>query len=225
MAYLHHTSSVQADFDRIALLSPTGWDHNSHYHPFLIKHIPPHCTATLDIGCGTGAFTRLLAQRSGQVLSLDLSPNMIRVAKQQSSHYANIDFQTADAITYDLPSNHFECIASIATLHHLPMETMLSKMKQALKKNGVIVILDLFETRGSVDFLGSVLSFPASKILKLIKTGQLREPGEVRDAWARHGNNDQYLSLPEIRRVCATILPGANIKKHLLWRYSIIWKK
>jgi SAM-dependent methyltransferase len=57
-----------------------------------------------------------------------------------------------------LPAAHFDCIVSIATLHHLPLELMLEKMKAALKENGVLLVLDLFKAESASDF---VLSIPA----------------------------------------------------------------
>jgi hypothetical protein len=62
-------TQIQADFDRIALLSTDAWDHNSHYHSFLLKHVPSPRAEALDIGCGTGSFARLLAQRCKRVLA------------------------------------------------------------------------------------------------------------------------------------------------------------
>jgi hypothetical protein len=44
-------------------------------------------------------------------------------------------------------------------------------------------------------------------------------------AWAEHGRTDQYRTLSQVRQSCAMILPKAQIKRHLLWRYSIVWKK
>jgi ubiquinone/menaquinone biosynthesis C-methylase UbiE len=218
-------SKIQADFDRIALLSRSGWDHNSHYHDFLLRQLPPHCTYALDIGCGTGAFSRLLARRSDRVLALDLSPQMIRVAKARSEQYSNIDFQVADATTWEFPAEQFDCVASIATLHHLPFEGTLLKMREALKINGTLIILDLFKAEGPSDVLTSALAVPANIILKWIKAGRLREPREVRQAWAEHGRGDSYPTLSQIRQVCASVLPEASVRKHLLWRYSIVWKK
>ncbi len=216
---------IRAGFDRIALLSGDGWGHNSHYHDFLLRQLPPHCTYALDIGCGTGAFSRLLASRSDRVLALDLSPQMIRVAKARSEQYSNIDFQVADATAWEFPAEQFDCVASIATLHHLPIEVTLLKMREALKINGTLIILDLFQAEGPSDVLTSALAVPANIILKWIKTGRWRESREVRLAWAEHGRSDSYPALSQIRRICAYVLPGARVRKHLLWRYSIVWKK
>lgn len=218
-------STIQADFDRIALLDNEGWDHNIHYHNFLLQHVPPHCREALEIGCGTGSFSRLLAARSNRVLAIDLSPQMIRIAKERSTQFSNIDFQVADVVSWEMPAEQFDCIVTVATLHHLPMEEMLAKMKNALRVNGVLLVLDLFRSEGLSDVITSALAVPVTIGLKLIRLGQLRTPREVREAWAEHGRHDVYLSLGQARNLCAETLPGAKIRKHLLWRYSIIWKK
>jgi SAM-dependent methyltransferase len=218
-------STIQTDFDRIALLSNEGWNHNSHYHGFLLRQFPAHCEYALDIGCGTGAFSRLLASRSDRVLALDLSPQMIQIARERSKAYANIDFQVADAMVWEFPTEQFDCIASIATLHHLPLEEMLAKMKAALRTNGTLVVLDLYEPAGLSGALTNVLAVPVGAALQLLKTGRLRQSREAREAWAAHGRHDSYPTLAQIRQTCASILPGAEVRKHLLWRYSITWKK
>jgi ubiquinone/menaquinone biosynthesis C-methylase UbiE len=224
MTMTESMSKIRADFDRIALLSGDDWSHNSHYHDFLLKQLPLHCMYALDIGCGTGAFSRLLARRTDRVLALDLSPQMIRIARERSEQYPNIDFQVADAMTWEFPAEQFDCVASIATLHHLPIEETLLKMREALKINGTLIILDLFQAEGLSDVLTSTLAVPAHIILRLIKTCHLREPREVREAWAEHGRSDSYPALSQIRQVCASVLPEARVRKHLLWRYSIVWK-
>jgi ubiquinone/menaquinone biosynthesis C-methylase UbiE len=218
-------SPIRADFDRIALLSQEGWNHNRYYHRFLLKQIPAHCRDALEIGCGTGAFARLLAQRSERVLALDLSPRMIQVARERSKQHPNVDFQVADAIEWEFLPAQFDCIVSIATLHHLPMDDMLTRMKEALRVKGTLIILDLFQAEGLSDVLTAAVAVPVHVVLMLVKTGRLRERREVRAAWAEHGRNDFYLTLSRIRRICAAVLPGAKVRKHLLWRYSIIWKK
>jgi ubiquinone/menaquinone biosynthesis C-methylase UbiE len=217
--------SVKADFDRIALLEDEGSNSNDFYHSFLLGELPPRCDSALEIGCGTGAFSRLLAERSKRVVALDLSPNMVGVARERSKQFRNIDFQVADAMTAELPSDEFDCIVSIATLHHMPTEPMLFKIKRALKANGTLAIFDLFEGEGFRDLAASALALPTAVLIRLVRCGRLRPPRQVREAWAEHGRNDKYLTVSEARRIYEEILPGAKVRKHLLWRYSAIWHK
>src|SRR6266581_2348691 len=138
-------SAVEKDFDRLALLDSDGWAHNNHYHRFLLRQIPENCDVAMEIGCGTGAFARCLGQCARRVVAVDLSSEMIRVARARSPDKSNIEFRLADITSQDLPSEHFDCIAIIATLHHLPLRDMLLNMKAALKPGGVLLVLDLFE--------------------------------------------------------------------------------
>ena len=179
----------------------------------------------LEIGCGTGGFARRLAERSQHVLALDVSPEMIRIAREQSAQFPNIEFQLADVRDVPFPIASFDCIATIATLHHLPFPEMLLKMKTALKPGGVLLVLDLFEPAGLSDSLLNLLAVPVSMSLRLIHQGRLLPRREVRDAWAAHERHDLYPTMSEVYALCASVLPGAKIKKHLLWRYSIVWKK
>lgn len=251
-------STVQKDFDRIALVSaasPDGAAHNDHYHSFLLRHVPSNCHNVLEIGCGTGTFARRLAEHSDHVLALDLSPEMIRIARERSAQFPdtdspntkfpniesptpnikfpNIEFELADVLERPLPVASFDCIATIATLHHLPFAEVLLKMKQALKPGGVLLVLDLFEparisdslAAGLSDSLLNLLALPVSAGPRLIHHGRLLPSREVRDAWAAHEVHDLYPTMSEVRAHCARILPDAKIKKHLLWRYSIVWEK
>jgi 2-polyprenyl-3-methyl-5-hydroxy-6-metoxy-1,4-benzoquinol methylase len=215
---------IQSDFDKLALLDVDSWDHNSHYHNYLLKQIPANATQALEIGCGAGAFSRQLSGYVDRVLALDLSPEMIKLAQQRSVQYSNIEYQIADVLTFDFPEQQFDCVVSIATLHHLPLESTLQKLRSALKPNGMLLVLDLYEAEGLRDWMQDLLAVPVHTILKLKHTGRIRETREVRAAWAAHGANDTYLSVSEVRRICDHLLPGANVRKHLLWRYSIVWQ-
>jgi SAM-dependent methyltransferase len=220
------TSNVRADFDRIALLAcDEGWSQNNHYHDFLLRHVPANCRRALEIGCGAGEFSRRLARLAGNVLALDLSPQMIRVARERSRELPNIDFKVTDAVAFDFPSEEFDVIATIATLHHLPLELMLAKCRSALKKNGVLLILDLFEPESLSDYLTSALALPVSLGFRLIRHHRLRPPATVRAAWAEHEQHDSFPKLSRVRALCAEALPGARVRRHLLWRYSVVWRK
>jgi ubiquinone/menaquinone biosynthesis C-methylase UbiE len=219
------TAKIREDFDQIALLSEGTWDHNSHYHGFLSRHMPPHCKVALDVGCGTGEFSRLLANRSERVIALDLSPEMIRIAQERSKRCPNIDFKAADATAYEFPHEHFDCIVSIAALHHIGLEEILPKMRKALKSNGRLILLDILREDGFSNMLLAIAAVFAAAFLRFVKTGRLREPLELRSVWDEHQQSESYLSLSQVRRICGSILPGATVRRHLLWRYSIIYTK
>ena len=86
-----YTDRVREDFDRLAVLSEGSvWDHNSHYHPFLLRQLPERLSEALEVGCGTGEFARLLAERSETVLAVDLSPRMIEAARVRSMDHPNV---------------------------------------------------------------------------------------------------------------------------------------
>jgi len=219
-------TDIQADFDRIALAEPTeGWNHNNHYHDFLLRYAPSHCTNALEIGCGKGEFARLLAQRSDHVIGIDLSGEMLRAARERSQAYPNIEYVQADIMTYDLPTAHFDCIASIATLHHLPLEALLPRLTAALKPGGVLLVLDLFQGEGLGDLFQNLAGLSLHLFLQQIKGSRQPQSAESRAAWDAHGSSDVYLTMRDVRRICADLLPGAQVTRHLLWRYSIVWTR
>jgi SAM-dependent methyltransferase len=216
--------TIRADFDRIALLPDDGWNHNHHYHDYLLRQLPARCSSALDIGCGTGAFARQLAGRAEHVLALDLSPRMIEIARERSASYPNIEYQVADILEWEFPRQHFDCIASIAAFHHLPMAALLPRVRGALGEQGVLLVLDLYKASTFMDYLVGAAAFPANGFARLAHSGRLTVPREVKEAWAEHGRHDRYLTLPEVRRLCTEHLPGAVVKRHLFWRYSLTWR-
>lgn len=218
-------SSIEADFDRLALLDDEGWTANNHYHEFLLKHVPANCQNALEIGCGTGAFARLLAARCQHVIGIDLSAEMIRVARSRSSWFENLEFELADAMSWKFAQSHFEFISSIATLHHLEQRQLLPKIKDALKPGGVFVLLDLVASSGITERMLDVIGLGVSSGLRLIHNRRLQPPPEVRKAWEQHGKHDHYSTIKQMQTLADEILPGASVKRHLLWRYTLLYRK
>ena len=218
-------SSVEADFDRLALLDEEGWTANNHYHNSLLKHVPANCENALEIGCGTGAFARDLARVCHRVTALDLSSEMIRVARARSRQFGNIEFQLADAMTWNFPDSHFDFVCSIATLHHLEQRGLFVKMRETLKAGGVLVVLDLVQSDNLFEKMLDGVGLGVSASLRLIHNGRRHPPPEIRKAWEQHGKHDSYSTIPQMRALTDEILPGATVRRCLLWRYSLIYRK
>ncbi|HZI59934.1 MAG TPA: class I SAM-dependent methyltransferase [Pyrinomonadaceae bacterium] len=218
-------SSVEADFDRLARLDEEGWTANNHYHNSLLKHVPSNCGNALEIGCGTGAFARDLARVCTRVTALDLSSEMIRIARARSAQFGNLEFQLADAMTWNFPHSHFDFVCSIATLHHLQQRQLFVKMRETLKPGGVLVVLDLVQSNNLFERMLDGVALGVSASLRLIHNGRLQPPAEVRKAWEQHGKHDSYSTIRQMRALAEEILSGATVRRCLLWRYSLVYRK
>lgn len=216
---------IQKDFDRIAILSEHDSDLAGTYDRFLLRFVPVQSAHALEVGCGTGVFTRLLAKQSNHVTATDLSGEMIRIARNRSTGYPNIDYSVGDVLEMDLPADQFDCIVMIATLHHLPTEPVLEKMKQALTPEGVLILHDLLSSDGAVDRAADLVRMPISAAVRCLRTGRLWAKREVRRAWAEHGKEEQYLTKRGVEAMRDQYLQGGYVRYHLLWRYTVVWRK
>jgi len=219
------TQKIQHDFDRLALCDRDEWDHNNHYHQFLLKQLPNYSKEILDLGCGVGKFSRCLAKQSDRVLAIDLSPKSIEIARQRSKHFNNIDYQVADISTWKFPSESFDALVSIATVHHLSLEDLLPKLKATLKPGGVLIILDLLEHQNIKDTLYDCIAVPLNWWFLKTKNRQFEISIEAAEAMKEHLRTDKYLNLSQAQEIYQNSLNGARVRRHLFWRYSVVWHK
>ena len=157
-------------------------------------------------------------------MAIDLSPNSIQIAEQKSQHFKNIDYQIADS-RWDFPLEHFDAIASIATVHHLSIEQLIPKLKAALKPGGVLIVLDLLEHHNLMDTLSDTIAVPLNWWLLKVKNGHLKPNPEATAAMKEHLRTDKYLNFSQANKVYISLLETAKVRRHLFWRYSVVWQK
>jgi 2-polyprenyl-3-methyl-5-hydroxy-6-metoxy-1,4-benzoquinol methylase len=194
------------------------WNHNSHYHSYLLRQIPKRVYRTLDVGCGLGLFAWKLAERSEIMDAIDVDSAVL--AKASILNPApNISYLKADFLAVDLPQADYDVIVSIATLHHMDIEAALEKMKLLLRPSGKLLILGLYKEKTLIDYAYSVISIPLNFVyLKWHRasTAKLTMTAPTRSA---------QLPLKQIRKVAEAVIPGFRLQRHLFWRYSLIWQK
>lgn len=217
---------VKSDFNEIAdLPNPPKWNHNNCYFNNLLRFLPKHVGICLDIGCGKGELTALLARRAERITGIDLAENMIACAQKENSR-PNITYLCANILETDFADESLDVIITTATAHHLPFEWLLDFAVQKLKQNGMLLILDLAEAETLSDKLLWGFAVIPNIWMNLIKNGRLRaEDAHSAAVWKRHGEHDTYLTVREIKRLTAKHLPRARIKRKLFWRYMLIWQK
>jgi ubiquinone/menaquinone biosynthesis C-methylase UbiE len=99
----------------------------------------------LDIGCGSGAITRGIAEvvmPNGRVVGIDINPGLIEEARCNHSYVSNLSFEVADI--YNLPfTRTFDIVVAARIFHWLthPFEALEMMIKSA-KPGGRIVVHD-----------------------------------------------------------------------------------
>ena len=117
------------------------------------KHLPGKKNLKiLDVGCGTGFFTILLAKEGHEVTGIDLTPDMIAHAKELAEEENTVcRFAVMDAENPDFPDEEFDVIVSRNLTWTLPdAEHAYQEWFRVLKPGGVMINLDA--NYGAADF-------------------------------------------------------------------------
>jgi SAM-dependent methyltransferase len=191
------------------------WNHNTHYHELVLEAVPPQCRRALDVGCGTGLLARRLADRCADLVAIDCDAATIARAASAQGAEPRITFRHADFMALDFGDERFDFISAVATLHHLPLRPALARFRDLLAPGGVLAIVGLYRLYTPADYAIAGLATPASWTLQLLR-GQMEVDAPLQDPKE---------TLSEIRSACAQLLPGAELRRRLLFRYSLLWRK
>lgn len=99
--------------------------------------------SVLDLACGTGAVTRLLAARvgsGGRVVGLDINPGMLAVARAAASA-PNVEWREGSALKMPLPDATFDAAICQQGLQFFPdRSAALSELRRVLKPGGRLAL-------------------------------------------------------------------------------------
>ncbi len=104
----------------------------------------------LDVGCGGGLLSEAMAQAGAEVIGVDLSPELLEVAKLHAlgAGLSNIDYQLQSA--EDMANAHpaqFDLVTCMEMLEHVPApESVLDACVKLLKPGGLLVLSTLNRT-------------------------------------------------------------------------------
>jgi SAM-dependent methyltransferase len=96
---------------------------------------------TLEVGCGTGLFTKELANTDNRIVAIDISDALISEAKERVSA-PNVHFVVGNAYATGFSSGSFDFIVGSSSLHHLDVDCALKEFSRILKPGGKIMFTE-----------------------------------------------------------------------------------
>lgn len=96
-------------------------------------------SSVLEIGCGTGEFSRRVAGNVRELRATDLSPELLRRAEgrvRKACPGARVVFEIQDAMQLKLESDSFDAAFGCSVLHHINPLQALAEIRRVLKPGG-----------------------------------------------------------------------------------------
>lgn len=94
----------------------------------------------LEIGCGTGLFTKKVHELTGATITAtDISEDLLQIARQA---FSKAEFVIDDAMNLSFNDSKFDVVFGSSVLHHLEMEKALSEIFRVLKPGGRMVFAE-----------------------------------------------------------------------------------
>jgi 2-polyprenyl-3-methyl-5-hydroxy-6-metoxy-1,4-benzoquinol methylase len=185
------------------------------YESVVLNSIPAGCKRALDVGCGNGELTRDLRRRGiPEVVGLDRDEQCIQRCKVHP-HAADIRYIAGDVLTANLEPASFELVCAVAALHHMDARAGLVQLRSLVAPHGVLVVIGLARSDLPQDL-------PVELAAQIV--GPFRRPrgraDDVPEPPTVWPPPERYSTM---RRLATELLPGVRWRRHLLWRYSLVW--
>jgi ubiquinone/menaquinone biosynthesis C-methylase UbiE len=95
----------------------------------------------LELGCGTGYFTKELAQTKANITAIDISPVLIHEAERIVNR-PNVKFIIDNAYQMAFKDETFDAIVGSSVLHHLDIGKAITELYRVLKPGGIIAFTE-----------------------------------------------------------------------------------
>ena len=132
-------------FDRFTRI----WDGiSTSFDDWILAHLPEHATSAVDLGCGAGRHSILLADHAEHVLAVDIADRMLDIARADRSR-PNIDYQRRGALDVAPEHGRFDVVLSVHALHHVgDPAVVLPHVRSLLAPGGRLIAADIIDPGG-----------------------------------------------------------------------------
>ncbi|MEZ4867171.1 MAG: class I SAM-dependent methyltransferase [Caldilineaceae bacterium] len=135
------------------------------WHKLLAEWLPTAPARVLDIGCGTGSLSLLLAEQGYRVTGIDLSPRMIEQAERKATAAGQmITWHVMEASNPRFAQHHFDLLLCRHLLWALPEpEQVLARWSRLLRPHGRLILIEGFWHTGGLHLHQVVEALPPTR--------------------------------------------------------------
>ena len=95
----------------------------------------------LELGCGNGTYSPIIAQNAKSLMATDISDEMITVSNKKLIGLTKVMTKKEDCFSLSFPDEYFDFIVMVNLLHVIPSpEKAILESKRVLKAGGVLVV-------------------------------------------------------------------------------------
>jgi SAM-dependent methyltransferase len=128
---------------------------------------------------------------------------------------ARVRFVQADFLAYPVEAASYDFACANTVLHHMDFAAALNAMARALRPGGRLAVVGLAANGSPADYLIGAPGVPANWIYHALRG----------DGGSGAPVKDPEMTWAEVHVTARDLLPGVRYRRHLLWRYSLRWRK
>lgn len=108
------------------------------------SHVPQKTTPrVLDVGCGNGALLYQLSDRIQRGIGVDISSEIINLAKKRCAEKKNLSFTKVDGPSLPFSSDSFDVVVSMLSFRYLDWDPIMNEIARVLSPKGRLLIVDM----------------------------------------------------------------------------------
>lgn len=120
----------------------------------------------LDYGCGAGVNSVLIARHGGEVIGVDISPDLLEFAEKRMKVHKHDKYEFKVGSAHDLPlkDESVDIVFGMAILHHLDLSLASKEVFRVLKKDGRAIFLEPVRNSKLMWFIRNLIPYQSPDI-------------------------------------------------------------
>jgi SAM-dependent methyltransferase len=204
------------------------WNHNEHFHGWILRNLPARRSVAVDVGCGKGVLAGKLATQFAQVTGIDRNAGMVAAASARLRGFPQVSIQRCDFADFvsTAADGGADLITMVAVLHHLDLDDALARIPRLMAPGGRLLVVGLGRPDSLADLAFDVVSGAANPVVGMIKHPRaVRPPERAVGAQPIMPVMDPTTTFAEITKAAIAHLPGSTVRRRLFFRYTLRWEK